>query len=172
MFQKSYRYIKATDLKKSVTSNDLVKKPSNVSGYELQTGSYALALNFDEIDKVKLTNSFSHKVKSKEVRALAESIGAKSYGIVVNIVNTVGNFESLDDVNIGYDFAYGSQKFNMYYSSGRYLRTEENRCIMKMMLKPYLPKGYKSIVNKYFDGQYYGASGYGPFEVEGVYGYV
>lgn len=94
-------------------------KMSNVSGYELQTGSYALAPKFNEIDKVKLTNSFSHIINSKEVKALAESIGAKSYGKVVNLVNTVGDFESLDDVNIAYDLAYGSHKFNMYYSSDR-----------------------------------------------------
>lgn len=167
MFQKSYRYIKATDLKKVVTSNDSLKKPSNVSGYELQTGSYALGLKFDAIDKVKVSNSFSYATKVKETKAIADSIGAKSRGTVINLVNTIEGFESLDDVNIAYEFAYGSKKFKMYYSSGRDLRIKESKYIMKMMLKPYLPKGYESVVNKYFDGQYYGVNGYGPYEVDG-----
>lgn len=167
IFQKSYRYIKATDLKKIVTPNDSLKKPSNVSGYELQTGSYALGLKFDAIDKVKVSNSFSYATKVKETKAIADSIGAKSRGTVINLVNTIEGFESLDDVNIAYEFAYGSKKFKMYYSSGRDLRIKESKYIMKMMLKPYLPKGYESVVNKYFDGQYYGVNGYGPYEVDG-----
>lgn len=174
LFQKSYRYIKSSDIKKSVISSkpttppkDTSDRPSNVSGYELQTGSYALALNFDEVGKVKISNSFSYEAKVKETKAIADALGAKSNGSVINLVNTVEGFESLDDVKIAYDFAYGSQKFKMYYSSGRDLRIKESKYIMKIMLKPYLPNSYESVVNKYFDGQYYGGDGYGPYEVDG-----
>lgn len=180
LFQKSYRFIKSSDIKKAVISSkptvpskpttppkDTSDKPSNVSGYELQTGSYALALKFDEVDKVKISNSFSYETKVKETKAIADALGAKSNGSVINLVNTVDGFESLDDVKVAYDFAYGSQKFKMYYSSGRDLRIKESKYIMKIMLKPYLPNGYESVVNKYFDGQYYGGDGYGPYEVDG-----
>ncbi|MDI3235973.1 SH3 domain-containing protein [Exiguobacterium antarcticum] len=180
LFEKSYRFIKSSDIKKAVISSKpttpskptvpsvgSLEKPNNVPGYELQTGSYALALNFNEVDKVNVSNSFSYEGKVKEVKALAESIGAKSNGSVINLVNTVDSFESLDDVKIAYDFAYGSQKFKMYYSSGRDLRLKESKYMMKIMLKPYLPNGYESVVNKYFDGQYYGGDGYGPYEVDG-----
>ncbi|WP_051525096.1 SH3 domain-containing protein [Exiguobacterium artemiae] len=180
LFQKSYHFIKSSDIKKAVISSkptvpskpttppkDTSDKPSNVSGYELQTGSYALALKFDEVNKVKISNSFSYETKVKETKAIADALGAKSNGSVINLVNTVDGFESLDDVKVAYDFAYGSQKFKMYYSSGRDLRIKESKYIMKIMLKPYLPNGYESVVNKYFDGQYYGGDGYGPYEVDG-----
>jgi|GEM_PF-4344157 len=183
LFQKSYRFIKSSDIKKAVISTkptvpskptvpttppkDTSNKPSNVSGYELQTGSYALALKFDDVDQVKISNSFSYDTKVRETKAIADALGAKSNGSVINLVNTVDGFESLDDVKIAYDFAYGSKKFKMYYSSGRDLRIKESKYIMKLMLKPYLPNGYESVINKYFDEQYYGGDGYGPYNVDG-----
>lgn len=177
LYKNSYSYVKSSDLKKVTTpatpttptspSKTEIAKPDNVKGYELQTGSMALALNFDNIEKVKISNSFNHQIKVNEMNELASNIGAKGEGSGLNLVNTVEGFESLDDVKIAYDFAYGNNKFKMYYSSGRDLRIKESKYLMKVMLKPYLPKGYETVANKYFDGQYYGGGGYGPFNVDG-----
>lgn len=174
LYNKSYSYVKSSDLIKVTTTETPTQpvkveivKPDNVKGYELQTGSMALALNFDNVEKVNISNSFNHQTKTNEMKALAANIGAKAEGSGLNLVNTVEGFESLDDVKISYDFAYGNNKFKMYYSSGRDLRIKESKYLMKVMLKPYLPKGYETVANQYFDGQYYGGGGYGPFNADG-----
>lgn len=137
--------------------------PAKNKSHKFKEGGRLLSVDLAKLQTVKFFKTFNEPLLHWQMNKIQKAIGSKkeSYTTSIDFVSTdsLDNYSFLnavieDSMEVQND-PNGYKGLRIYYVSSNKLMAPQAEYIIKCLLKPYLPSGYKSLAEEYVSGGRY-----------------
>lgn len=137
--------------------------PAKNKSYKFKEGGRLLSVDLAKLKNVKFFETFNEPLLHWQMNKIKEAIGSKKNTDTTSInfvsTNSLDNYSFIDamleDSMEAENDPNGYKGLRIYYVSSNKLMAPQAEYILKFILKPYLPTGYKSLAEEYVSGDRY-----------------